>query len=179
MTKFVVAADVHGSRHYCEKLMDVFHREKADRLLLLGDLYYHGVRNNLPNGYEPKAVVVMLNSLADKIIAVKGNCESRGDLSVSEFHFFDSAALFFEGKSIFLSHGDVFNKENPPKGRFDAIFYGHTHKGELYRENGVIYANPGSISLPKGNSVNSYIVMDERFIALKSIDGEILSEIFF
>lgn len=176
MTKYVIAADIHGSRHYCEKLMDVFKRERADKLILLGDLYYHGVRNNLPNGYEPKAVVVMLNSLSDKIIAVKGNCESRVDLSVSEFHFFDSAFLNFGGKTIFLSHGDLFNKDNPPKGKFDMLFCGHTHIGELYRENGVIYANPGSISMPKGNSVNSYIVMDEKAVLLKSIEGEILSE---
>lgn len=177
MTKFVVASDIHGSRLYCEKLMDVFHREKADKLLLLGDLYYHGVRNSLSNGYEPKAVVVMLNSVWDKIIAVRGNCDSAVDVEVSNFHIADTTELFENGKSIFASHGDYYNSDNPPKGKYDVVFFGHSHISKLFKRDGIVYANPGSISMPKGDSVNSYMLMENNKIILKSLDGRELESL--
>ena len=83
--KIMIASDIHGSAHYCRRMLDAFDREDADRLLLLGDILYHGPRNDLPEGYAPKEVIAMLNERKSQIFCVRGNCDTEVDQMVLEF----------------------------------------------------------------------------------------------
>lgn len=179
--KIMIASDIHGSAYYCKKLTEAFDREKADKLVILGDILYHGPRNELPTDYSPKDVAEMLNAISDKLLCVKGNCDSDVDQMVLEFPIMAQYCLvLIDGRTIFATHGDVFNKSNPPalkKG--DVLLYGHFHVPACEECNNFIYMNPGSVSIPKEDSCNSYMVTDGKTFTWKNIDGEAYMEKIF
>lgn len=160
--KFVIASDIHGSAYYCQKLIMAFDAEKADRMLLLGDILYHGPRNDLPRDYAPKQVIQMLNSCKDKLLCVRGNCDTEVDQMVLDFPIMaDYAVLPLDGKIIYATHGHVFNENNlPPLQKGDVLLHGHTHVPKYTVHDDYVYINPGSISLPKENTPHSYTILD-------------------
>ena len=168
--KFVIASDVHGSAFHLKKLLDKFNEEKADKLILLGDIYNHGPRNPLPEQYLPMSVSEMLNCIKEKLIVIKGNCDSQVDTMISDFSFIENAVVVSGGKTVFLTHGHVFNKDVPPQTKFDAVVYGHFHTGFIEQIDGTIFANTGSLSLPKGGTPNSYIILEDGELTLKEIE---------
>lgn len=176
--KWFIASDIHGSAYYCEKLLEAYKREGADKILLLGDVLYHGPRNDLPEGYAPKQVIAMLNELEKEILCVRGNCEAEVDQMVLNFPVLaDYAILTAEKKMIFATHGHVYNNNNlPPLHKGDILLHGHTHVPvcEVYDTH--IYMNPGSVSIPKENSPHSYMIFDGKQFLWKSLDGEIYKE---
>ncbi len=156
--RYIIASDLHGSARWTRRLCEVFKESGADRLILLGDLLYHGPRNDLPDEYAPKQVIDMLNGLRDKIIAIRGNCEAEVDQMVLEFPVLsDSAYICDFGQRIFATHGHVFHPDNlPPLCGGDILLYGHTHiPDDSLREvsGGTVRCiNPGSVSIPKNGS---------------------------
>ena len=170
--KLMIASDIHGSEYYCKKMLDEFKNHHADKLLLLGDILYHGPRNDLPYGYNPKGVIALLNPLKDKILCVRGNCDTEVDQMVLDFPILaDYAYLYIDGKTIFATHGHKFHCENPPSlNKGDILLNGHTHIPANENKGDFIYINPGSISIPKNNSDHSYIIMENgefKFFAIK------------
>ena len=174
--KLFIASDIHGSAKWCEKMLDAFNKEGADKLVLLGDILYHGPRNPLPDNYAPKEVFEMLNPIADKIIAVRGNCDSEVDQMVLEFPIMaDYMALFLEGRMVFVTHGHLFNEENLPNfGKGDVLIHGHTHLRVAADRGDYFFLNPGSMSLPKGDGVHSYMVYEDGVFTTKDVDGGVL-----
>lgn len=171
--KIIIASDIHGSLTAAKALLAAAEREGAEQIALLGDVYYHGPRNPLPDRYDPKGVAALLNGRND-LIVVKGNCDSEVDGMISSFRFAEDAYLFV-GKKIFLTHGHVYNIDNLPAG-CDAVFYGHVHYGFICEKDGVVVANPGSVSLPKNNSEKSYLLLDGTMLYLKNLEGKILEK---
>ena len=176
--KYLIASDIHGSFYYCEQLVRDFVQEDADRLILLGDILYHGPRNDLPYGYAPKKVISLLNPLKDKIIAVRGNCDAEVDQMVLDFEIMaDYKLLAEDGLSIFLTHGHVYNNDHLPAERFDILLHGHTHIPVCEDKGNYFYMNPGSVSIPKNGSAHSYILMEDRNFLWKDLgDGTVLME---
>jgi putative phosphoesterase len=174
--KIMVASDIHGSAFYAEKMSKRFLEEKADTLLLLGDLLYHGPRNDLPKDYNPKEVINILNGLKKDIIAVRGNCDSEVDQMVLEFPILADYALILLGnKRIYATHGHRINKENMIYKSEDTILlHGHTHIPVCEECDGFIYMNPGSVSIPKEESKHGYMVLEKDVAMWKDMDGEIL-----
>ncbi|MDE6868763.1 MAG: phosphodiesterase [Clostridia bacterium] len=174
MSKFLIASDIHGSAEYCKRLLTAFELENAEKLLLLGDILYHGPRNPLPAGYAPKEVAEMLGGIKEKIICVRGNCDSEVDQMVLPFPVTsDYAAVFADGLTIYLSHG---HRQVPPLMKGDVYLTGHTHvpiieKGEY------LHLNPGSVSLPKEGSAHGYILYENKTFYFKTLDGKIYDEI--
>ena len=160
--KLLIASDIHGSAYYCRRLLDAFAAEKADKLLLLGDILYHGPRNDLPREYAPKEVIELLNPLKDRIYCVRGNCDSEVDQMVLAFPILADYAVFpFGRNAIYATHGHTFNENNlPPLSDGDILLHGHTHIPKCIRHDRYTYLNPGSVSLPKENSPHSYIRFD-------------------
>ncbi len=173
--KYLIASDIHGSKDSVLTISEIAEREKADKIILLGDIYNHGPRNNLPNGYSPMQVAEALNKLKSRLIVLKGNCDSVVDTYISEFDFVETMVISEKNKTIFLSHGHVYNKNAMPKTLYNAIIYGHFHTAFLERENGVIFANPGSISLPK-DEIRGYLLLEGNEISLKNTKGELLKK---
>ena len=174
--KIMIASDVHGSAYYCKKMLEAFEREQAERMLLLGDILYHGPRNDLPRDYAPKEVLAMLNALAPRIFCVRGNCDSEVDQMVLNFPILaDYSILPLEKKLVYITHGHVFHKENhPPLMPGDILLHGHTHvpAWEPFG-NGNIYLNPGSVSLPKESSPHSYMILEGSTFLWKNMDGSL------
>ncbi len=160
--KLLIASDLHGSAYYTKKLIDVYRNSGAEKLVLLGDLLYHGPRNDLPEEYAPKTVISMLNELKDEIICVRGNCDTEVDQMVLEFPILSDYAWIFDGNiKMFLTHGHVYNKENLPKlSSGDVLLNGHFHVTENTEINGIRYINPGSVSIPKENTKHSCILYE-------------------
>ena len=175
--KILIASDLHGSFYYAKELIERFKQEKADKIILLGDIYNHGPRNPLPKEYSPMQVAEVLNGIKEKLIVVKGNCDSAVDTMISEFSFIEDLVVVSGGKTVFLTHGHVFNKDVMPTTKFDAVIYGHFHTGFIDRKDDVVIANAGSLSLPKGGTLNSYIVLEETQLTLKNIDGQEITKI--
>ncbi|MDE6441877.1 MAG: phosphodiesterase [Clostridia bacterium] len=166
--KLLIASDVHGSAKYCRLLLDALNREGADKLVLLGDILYHGPRNDLPEQYAPKEVIAMLSEVSDKIICVRGNCEADIDLEVLPFGISDNSLLFIDGLNIHLAHG---HKCEPVLNKGDVYITGHTHV-PLKEEKEYYHLNPGSVSIPKEDSAHSYILYENRKFVYKNLDGE-------
>ena len=173
--KILIASDIHGSRYYAQKLAERFAAEGAEQLILLGDIYNHGPRNPMPKDYDPMGVASVLNALVSKLTVVKGNCDSDVDTLISDFEFVSEAVIFTEGKKVFLQHGDRFSIDRLPKNCGDVFIYGHYHTGFIEEKEGVIVANCGSVSLPKGGTPRSYILLDEQGLCLKDIGGNNIS----
>ena len=166
--KLFIASDIHGSAVWCRKMLDALEKEGADKLVLLGDILYHGPRNPLPDGYAPKEVFEMLNPLADKIIAVRGNCDSEVDQMVLDFNVSsDYATIWDGGRKIVLSHG---HRLVPPLGKSDVYITGHTHVPlNVVEKEGYTHLNPGSVSLPKEGSAHGYILYDNGEFIFKEL----------
>ena len=173
--KWMIASDLHGSYYYAQQLRAAFQREQADRLLLLGDLLYHGPRNDLPRDYAPKQVITLLNEMHTRILCVRGNCEAEVDQMVLQFPVMaDYAVLPVGQRLVYATHGHVFNtKTPPPLAPGDILLHGHTHvpAWEPFGE-GNLYLNPGSLSIPKENSPHSYMTLEETTFCWKTLEGE-------
>lgn len=174
--KYMIASDLHGSAFYARRLAEIFAAEKADMLVLLGDIYNHGPRNPLPEEYAPLKVAEVLNGLADRLLVVKGNCDSDVDTLISDFEFVSEAVLSDGGKRVFLQHGDRFNIERLPKNCGSGFFYGHYHTSFIKRMGDVLVANPGSVSLPKQDTARGYLLLENGTVTLKELGGAVLAE---
>ena len=164
--KLLIASDVHGSAFWCRRLMAALERESPDRLILLGDVLYHGPRNPLPQGYAPQEVAAMLNGIKERIVAVRGNCDSEVDQMVLEFPCLaDYAVVLDDGaRTLFCTHGHVHSPENPPAlPPGSAFLSGHTHVKANEMRDGVHFLNPGSVSLPKDGSHSFAVYQDGAF----------------
>ncbi len=174
--KLMIASDLHGSAYYCAQLLEAFRREQADRLLLLGDILYHGPRNDLPRGYAPKEVLEMLNGMKDRIFCVRGNCDGEVDQMVLSFPILaDYCILPVRNRLIYVTHGHNYNLQKlPPLQAGDILLHGHTHipAWEAFG-NGNLYLNPGSVSIPKADSVGSYMTLEENKLSWKALDGSV------
>ena len=175
--KILIASDIHGYAKYCRLLLEAFKREKADRLILLGDILYHGPRNDLPEEYAPKSVIEQLNAYKNVIYAVRGNCEAEVDQMVLGFPVMaDYMLLPLEKKMIYATHGHIYNKENlPPMNKGDILLCGHTHVMACEEGQDFVYMNPGSVSIPKENSPRGYIELSNGKFTFKSLDGDIIN----
>ena len=171
--KWFVASDIHGSAYYCEKMLQAFDREKADRMLLLGDLLYHGPRNDLPRGYDPREVIRLLNERRGRILCVRGNCEAEVDQMVLQFPVMaDYCVLCVGERVIYATHGHLFGEEDPPPLQAgDILLGGHTHVPKCADHGDYWYINPGSVSLPKEGSHRGYLLIGEEFV-WKDLEGE-------
>lgn len=175
--KWMIASDLHGSAYYCRKMLEAFRREGADRLLFLGDLLYHGPRNDLPREYAPKEVIPLLNGMKDRLLCVRGNCDAEVDQMVLEFPVLADYAVLPVGKRlIYATHGHLYNVKNlPPLAPGDVLLHGHTHVPAWQafgQEN--LYLNPGSLSIPKENSPHSYMTLEENTMQWKELEmGEV------
>lgn len=170
--KLVIASDIHGSVKYCKLILEAFEREGAEKLLLLGDILYHGPRNPLPDEYAPAEVTKLLSGVKEKILCVRGNCDSEVDQMVLPFPILsDYATVFADGVNIYLSHG---HRDIPPLLPSDVYITGHTHLPLNTREEGFLHLNPGSVSLPKDpNNTRGYIIFDAGTFYFKHLDGKI------
>ena len=180
--KYFIASDLHGSAYYCRLMMDAFAREKADRMLLLGDVLYHGPRNDLPKDYAPKECIAMLSTLKDRIFGVRGNCEADIDQVVLPFPMSaDYALLTLDERLIFATHGHLYHENHlPPLKPGDILLHGHTHIKEMRRigENGeFLYLNPGSLSIPKDDERHSYMIWEDHTFTIKELDGHEIHQI--
>lgn len=174
--KLLFASDLHGSAYYAEVLEKLIEQEAPDKTILLGDLLYHGARNDLPSDYDTRRVTAILNGLKNKVLAVRGNCDSEVDQMVLEFPIgADYMSLFLEGRMVFVTHGHLFNEENLPNfGKGDVLIHGHTHLRVAADRGDYFFLNPGSMSLPKGDGVHSYMVYEDGVFTMKDVDGGIL-----
>jgi putative phosphoesterase len=177
--KLMFISDIHGSSYYIEKAIEKFVEEKADYIVILGDLLYHGPRNPLPQGYDPSSVLSILNNYKQKIISVRGNCDSEVDQMVLEFPIMnDYTIIFNENRRIFATHGHLYNESNMPNIEDgDIIIHGHTHIPVTKKVNNIYILNPGSISLPKENNPNSYGVLEGNTFKIKDFNNNIIKEI--
>lgn len=182
--KLFIASDIHGSAFYCQKMLEAFDREGASRMLLLGDILYHGPRNDLPRDYAPKQVIDLLNKRADSILCVRGNCDTEVDQMVLTFPILADYAILYtedrnaEGRMIFATHGHNHNKAKlPPLHPGDILLHGHTHVPAWEVCDSYLYLNPGSVSIPKEGSAHSYMILEGDTFTWKSLDGEIYHQL--
>lgn len=175
--KWMIASDLHGSATFCEQMLEAFDREGADRLLLLGDLLYHGPRNDLPEGYAPKAVIELLNARKDVIFCVRGNCEAEVDQMVLSFPVLAESMLLCEsGRMIVATHGHHADEISAPLAPGSVLLHGHTHVPRCETVNGILYLNPGSVSLPKENSKRGYMTLCDGLLQWKDLQGNVYDE---
>ena len=173
--KIFIASDLHGSAEYCRQMIEAFNKENADKLLLLGDILYHGPRNDLPVKYAPKEVLSMLETVKDKVICVSGNCDAEIDKVLLPFPLLpDFGAVFCDGLNIYFAHG---HREEPLLSAGDVYLTGHTHVPLNAVENGHYHLNPGSLSIPKEDSRHGYIVYENRKLTFKDLNGEVYDEV--
>lgn len=197
--KLLIASDIHGSAYYCRKLLKAYEAEQAERMILLGDILYHGPRNDLPKEYAPKEVIAMLNAHKHEIYAVRGNCEAEVDQMVLEFPVLaDYMILLTEGTetndaegdlaaasrkkgahhTIYATHGHIYNEKNlPPMKPGDVLLHGHTHVLKAEQTGDVLVLNPGSVSIPKEGNPPTYAVLEDGVFTIKDFEGTIVKEI--
>lgn len=180
--KLMIASDIHGSAYWCEKMISAFQKENADKLLLLGDLLYHGPRNDLPRDYAPKKVIEMLSDVSDKILCVRGNCEAEVDQMVLPFPVTaDCAMLFADGITFYAAHGHRCGEDNPPPlANGSILLCGHTHVPKCAVHENFVYMNPGSVSIPKEDTAHSYMIFENGAFYWKNLaDDEIYKTFTF
>lgn len=177
--KYMFASDIHGSAWYCRKMLEAYKKEKADRLVLLGDLLYHGPRNDLPKEYAPKEVIALLNQYKQELYVVRGNCDAEVDQMVLQFPIMADYCILLDGpRTIYASHGHVYNEENlPPLKEGDIFIQGHTHLPVAEKREGYTFLNPGSVSIPKGGNVPSYAILEDGLFSIRGFDGERIREL--
>ena len=171
--KLMIASDIHGSARWCERMLEAWRREAPGRLVLLGDLLYHGPRNDLPEDYDPRRVIAMLNEVAPHLLCVRGNCEAEVDQMVLSFPVMaDYGVLFVDGHAVYATHGHVYNGDNPPPMQAgDLLLFGHTHVPLCRRCGAFTCVNPGSVSIPKQNTPHSYAVLEDGEMAWRDLEG--------
>lgn len=176
--KLLIASDIHGSSYYCEKLLEAYEKEQAQRIILLGDILYHGPRNDLPAEYAPKKVIQMLNAHKEEIYAVRGNCEAEVDQMVLEFPVLaDYMLLFWKDRAVYATHGHIYNEEKrPPMKAGDILLHGHTHVLRAEEKDGIIILNPGSVSIPKEGNPPTYAVYEEGRFTIRDFEGNTVKE---
>lgn len=177
--KLMFASDIHGSLFYAEKVAEAYKNEKAEKLILLGDLLYHGPRNDLPKDYNPKGVIALLNSMKQEILAVRGNCEAEVDQMVLEFPVMaEYMIMYLENRMVFVTHGHKFNISNPPMLKDnDILIHGHTHVQAMEKVDNYYHINPGSTSIPKNGNKNSYMTYEDGVFEIKDFDGNVISKL--
>ena len=176
--KLMIASDIHGAAGFCRALLAACAAEAPDRLLLLGDILYHGPRNDLPEGYDPKQVIALLNPLRDRLLCVRGNCDTEVDQMVLDFPILsDSCAVWAGARAIFATHGHRWNEEWPPPMQPGTILLnGHTHVPALREHGSYTYINPGSVSIPKGGSWHGYMTLEGGLFRWKDLEGQVRLE---
>lgn len=177
--KYLIVSDIHGSLPRLEQVLDFYENHQYDMLIILGDIINYGPRNGVPEGLNAMEIVERLNALADKIVAVRGNCDSEVDQMLLKFPCLaDYLVMVVADKRLFLTHGHKYNPEKRTPLGIDAFFYGHTHLQELYQaEDGTLICNTGSITFPKGGNVPSFATIDEDMtVRLRQLDGSIIKE---
>ena len=174
--KLLIASDIHGSAAGCRKLLEAWDREKPERVLLLGDILYHGPRNDLPEEYAPRAVIAMLNERREALLCVRGNCDTEVDQMVLDFPILaDYAWIADEGCRIFATHGHVYNAEHlPPLQPGEILLHGHTHIPAWEDHGSFRYFNPGSVSIPKGGSWPCLMTYQNGIFTWKTPEGKVL-----
>lgn len=177
--KIFFMSDIHGSLYYAKKALENFQKENADYIVILGDELYHGARNPLPKDYNPKETAQLLNKFADKIIAIRGNCDSEVDQMVLDYPVMsDYSIILYDNRRLFLTHGHIYNENNLPKLNHSDIFlYGHTHVPKAEKMGTIFVINPGSVTFPKENSLNSYGILEKNMFRIKDLDGNVFKEI--
>ncbi len=177
--KFLICSDIHGSAYYCQKLIEKIKEEKPNKVILLGDILYHGPRNGLPREYDPKLVLEMLNPLKDMLLCVRGNCDSEVDQMVLNFPVLaDYAVIPIGERLIYATHGHKYNEDTlPPLSKGDILLNGHTHISKCTEHENFVYMNPGSVSIPKENTPHSYMTFKDGEFLWKDLEtGEIYKE---
>ena len=177
--KLLIGSDIHGSALYCRKLIEAYRDEGAQRMILLGDILYHGPRNDLPAEYAPKEVIRMLNECKQEIYAVRGNCEAEVDQMVLDFPVMADYMLLFEnGRAVYATHGHIYNEEKlPPMKKGDVLLHGHTHVPRAERKGDILILNPGSVSIPKEGNPPTYAVLEDGLFSVKDFEGKTVKEI--
>ena len=177
--KLMFASDIHGSAYYCRKMLEAYQAEEAGRLILLGDILYHGPRNDLPKEYAPKEVIAMLNPMKNDICAVRGNCEAEVDQMVLDFPVMADYALILYGEhNLYATHGHIYNENNlPPLKNGDILIHGHTHVLKAEKREDYTLLNPGSVSIPKEGNPPSYAILEDGLFTIKGFDGTIIKEL--
>ncbi len=176
MKKILIASDIHGSAYYCRQLMECINKENPDRILLLGDLLYHGPRNDLPEEYAPKKVIPMLETIRDKVLCVRGNCDGEVDQMVLSFPILaDYGCIFLNDRTVYFTHGHHYNENTPlPHTKGDILLCGHTHIPAWNEKEDFLYLNPGSVSIPKEGSAHSYMTWENGIFTWKNVtNGEV------
>lgn len=176
--KLMFASDIHGSALWCEKMLAVYERENPEKLCLLGDILYHGPRNDLPEGHAPKEVIKMLNPLKNELICVRGNCDAEVDQMVLEFPVLNDYALVYaDSHRLFLTHGHHHNPQNLPSvPQGSVMINGHTHVPEAERVHGIHCLNCGSVALPKEGTPYSCLIYEDGVFMWKDLCGGVFME---
>ena len=177
--KLLIASDIHGDLDSVRRLLSIYLKEECDKILLLGDLLYHGPRNDLPPSYNPKAIIPLLNENRGNILAIRGNCDTEVDQMVLDFPILaDYICLSLDGLTVYATHGHKYNTQTPPPFvNGDILLHGHTHLLSCEEfGNGNYYLNPGSIAIPKGGNPASYMIYDNRCFTIKDLSGKIISQ---
>ncbi|HIZ65371.1 MAG TPA: phosphodiesterase [Candidatus Blautia pullicola] len=177
--KYMFASDIHGSAYYGKKMLEAYEKEKADRLILLGDLLYHGPRNDLPRDYAPKQVIAMLNEYKDQLYVVRGNCDAEVDQMVLQFPIMaDYCVIVDQERTIYCSHGHVYHEDNlPPMKNGDIFIHGHTHVLRAEKKDNYTILNPGSVSIPKEGNIPTYATLENGLFRILGFEGEIVKEL--
>lgn len=170
--KFLIASDIHGSAYYCNLLLEAVKEENADRILILGDILYHGPRNDLPLDYAPKKVIEMLNPLKDRLFCVRGNCDTEVDQMVLNFPVLaDYCVIPVGDRLIYATHGHNYNESKlPPISKGDILLNGHTHVSKCTEYEDYVYMNPGSVSIPKEGTPHSYMTLENGKFLWKNLE---------
>ena len=175
--KYLIISDIHGSLPCLQQVLDFYEKTQCNMLCILGDILNYGPRNGLPDGLNPKGIAELLNHFTDPIIAVRGNCDSEVDQMLLDFPIMADYALIADnGKTLFLTHGHIYNENNLPKGKFDAFFYGHTHLWKLEKQE-MSLCNTGSITFPKGGNPPTFATYENKNISIYQLNGTLLKSI--
>ena len=171
--KLMIASDIHGSAYWCEKMLEAWRSEDMPRMLLLGDLLYHGPRNDLPRDYAPKRVIELLNGVREHLLCVRGNCEAEVDQMVLSFPVMaDYCVLPLGDRAIYATHGHTCGEMNPPPLMHgDVLLCGHTHIPAFNPHDDFVYVNPGSVSIPKNGSAHSYLMLEDGHLSWKNLEN--------
>lgn len=180
--KFLICSDIHGDYEAARKTIDIFEDEGCDKLVILGDILYHGPRNDLPENYAPKKVIALLNEYKDKILSVRGNCDTEVDQMVLDFPVLADYAYLYDGEvGFFLTHGHKFNLDAlPPLSAGEVLLHGHTHVLKIEKfGNDNYYINPGSVSLPKENNPKTFAIYENGTLSIIDFDKNVIKSVTF
>lgn len=176
--KYLILSDIHGCRPALEKALTFGDEQGCDQMLIIGDILNYGPRNRIPEGIDAPGIVSLLNERADKIVAVRGNCDAEVDQMLLQFPCLaDYALLVDEGKRFILTHGHKYSADNLPPGHYNVVVTGHTHLWKLEQKAGTTYLNTGSITFPKGGNPPTLAIYDQGVLTVYALDGEKLSEV--